>query len=397
MRILHGFAGGFIAAMLVIAGTHAGAAEDLMIVSSERDGIYLNPTNRRFRYQDLVLHNVGVKNTGDRVLTVETLRIDLLAAGEVQLSSYVPVATLVSDTRQLAGNPLPIFNAFQLLATGGVADFFEEETTLATGPAIAAGEGLVSSGHHFSVGFAPDAVRITVEALAERGGRQTASLDVPVVEAPTTIRYRSPVKGTWFMRALPGVESHHRLNAATEFAVDFFKLDREGRAVVGDRVDTNNYPGYGQPVFAAAAGVVVHVESTAVQDRSAFLPREGESPKDRGRRLQDMMMQAFQENARRAAGGNLVTIRHEVDGYAEYSSYGHLKSGSILVQAGDVVESGQQIAAVGDTGDSPEVHLHFQVNAAPDAFTSKSIPFSFEGVQHAVRPPEPGLMIRVRD
>lgn len=118
---------------------------------------------------------------------------------------------------------------------------------------------------------------------------------------------------------------------------------------------------------------------------------------DHGRRLQGMMMQAFQENARRAAGGNLITIRHEVDGYEEYSSYGHLKSGSILVKVGDAVESGQQIAAVGDTGDSPEVHLHFQVNAAPDAFTSKSIPFSFEGLQHAVRPPEPGLMIRVGD
>lgn len=197
------------------------------------------------------------------------------------------------------------------------------------------------------------------------------------------------------MRALPGIESHHRLNAATEFAVDFFKLDSKGRTVVGDRVDANNYPGFGQPVFAAADGTVVHVENRALQDRAAFLPRDGETGKERGHRIQKMMMQAFQEDARRAVGGNLVTIRHEIDDHVEYSSYGHLKAGSLRVKIGDRVSVGQQIAEVGDTGDSPAVHLHFQVNSGADAFATQSVPFQFEGLQHAVYPPEPGLMVRI--
>jgi murein DD-endopeptidase MepM/ murein hydrolase activator NlpD len=60
------------------------------------------------------------------------------------------------------------------------------------------------------------------------------------------------------------------------------------------------------------------------------------------------------------AYGNQVVIRHE-DG--RYSQYGHLSS--LSVSAGQQVSTGQQIGAVGSTGNSTGPHLHFEIRTAP--------------------------------
>ncbi|MGK5447292.1 transglycosylase family protein [Streptomyces radiopugnans] len=60
------------------------------------------------------------------------------------------------------------------------------------------------------------------------------------------------------------------------------------------------------------------------------------------------------------AYGNQVVIRHS-DG--RYSQYGHLSS--LSVSAGQTVNTGQQIGAVGSTGNSTGPHLHFEIRTAP--------------------------------
>ncbi len=60
------------------------------------------------------------------------------------------------------------------------------------------------------------------------------------------------------------------------------------------------------------------------------------------------------------AYGNQVVIRHD-DG--RYSQYGHLSA--ISVGAGQKVTVGQQIGAVGSTGNSTGPHLHFEVRTGP--------------------------------
>jgi murein DD-endopeptidase MepM/ murein hydrolase activator NlpD len=54
--------------------------------------------------------------------------------------------------------------------------------------------------------------------------------------------------------------------------------------------------------------------------------------------------------------GNCLMIDH---GNGTVTLYAHMNS--LLVQAGDVVERGQQIARAGTTGYSTGVHLHFEV------------------------------------
>lgn len=59
--------------------------------------------------------------------------------------------------------------------------------------------------------------------------------------------------------------------------------------------------------------------------------------------------------------GNYVIVKHTQDEY--YSTYQHLLSDSVSV--GDIVQQGQTIAAMGTTGESSGVHLHFGISTTP--------------------------------
>lgn len=59
--------------------------------------------------------------------------------------------------------------------------------------------------------------------------------------------------------------------------------------------------------------------------------------------------------------GNKVTVEHVIDGIATTSVYGHLADGTFAVTQGQVVERGQLLAGIGDTGRSYGNHLHFEV------------------------------------
>jgi len=56
--------------------------------------------------------------------------------------------------------------------------------------------------------------------------------------------------------------------------------------------------------------------------------------------------------------GNYIAIAHKGK---FYTYYGHLKSGSLLVNVGDKVTAGQRIAKVGSSGNSTDPHLHFEL------------------------------------
>lgn len=70
------------------------------------------------------------------------------------------------------------------------------------------------------------------------------------------------------------------------------------------------------------------------------------------------------ENSR---SGALVKIKHTgADGSVFYSAYLHQYMNKILVTAGERVEAGQRIGAVGSNGWSTGPHLHFEVHDSAD-------------------------------
>ena len=148
-----------------------------------------------------------------------------------------------------------------------------------------------------------------------------------------------PVAGEWTVTAGGRSEflSHHYKDAYEKDAVDFLQLV-DGRAFQGDPTRAESWYGFGEPVLAPADSTVVSVSDGQPDEPiGAIGGPHGE--------------------------GNMIILKIDDQRYAMLS---HLKQGSVLVNEGDRVRSGQPIAAVGDSGNSVGPHLHFQVQQDPD-------------------------------
>ncbi|MGP9539878.1 M23 family metallopeptidase [Brachybacterium sp. AOP43-C2-M15] len=73
-------------------------------------------------------------------------------------------------------------------------------------------------------------------------------------------------------------------------------------------------------------------------------------------------------NARRGEGpdGTVVAV------------LAHLRRGSLQVAPGDRVTAGQQLAECGNSGNSSDPHVHFQLMDGEDIATAHGLPFEWE-------------------
>ena len=369
-------------------------AVDIRIVPG--DFIVLNATNPDKGYSDLLVDSVAVATGVNETETLTSLRVEVLSKGRRVLTRDVSPEEMVHATQILAGAPIKEFVSGQLLNARGLNGLFGRPVAFANSSTMAPSQALLATRLYFSVGFKPDEVRVVATVSRAKAGR-TVAASVAVRDYKSPIAYRMPLAGQWLMQAVPGVQSHHRFNPSTEFAVDFFKLGPDGHVEHGDKLDARSFYGFGTPVMAAADGTVTFVISDQVQDRAALVRKPGEALDSFYSRVDDFHMSSMKHNFRAANAGNLVTISHEKGGVVEYSSYAHLRAGSVRVKPGDHVVQGQIIGEVGDTGDSAAVHLHFQVNAGPDAFTSRSLPAVFSDLRGVDGNDELGRLVTTAD
>lgn len=385
--------GGFRLSMLIgalVVPCLLRAAEIRVIPS---DYVILNPTNVDKGFSDLVVHTICIATSQNETLTLQGLAVELLSKGRAVLARSIQPAELVAATSNLAHAPFVEYVAGQLLNHDGLDGLFGRHVVFSDSAVLRPSTVLTAMRIHFSVGFPVDSVRAVATMIDEAKNVVTVAALVPIRAFTASIQYHSPLTGTWLMQAVPGVQSHHRFNPSTEFAEDFFKVGADGHVAHGDPLKAANFYGFGAPVLAAAAGTVVVVIADQNQDRPALIKNSKETMDQYLTRVDEFHMRSMAKNFRAANAGNLITIRHEHDGVTEYTSYGHLQSGSVKVHVGDKVEQGQQIGAVGDTGDSAEVHLHFQVNAGADAFTSKSLPAIFSNLYEVDNNSELGRLV----
>lgn len=338
-------------------------AAELKIVPD--DGIILNPTNLNKNYYDSVIHSIVIAAEQNEDFILHSIEVSFLQGGTPFLTKTISAERIIGESQEIVEmiemGLGTLLNA-QVLNTGGLSSLFERDIALAVSSNLTSNQALLTGRHHFSLDFVADEAIVTATLVMPNGTTTTISKSVPVQIYKSSIYYSSPLEGVWLKTADASVHGHHRLNPGTEYAVDFFKLNDNGQVHNGDNAVAENYFGYGAPVMAAADGEVVFLISDDVQDRLIMRPKEGKNLDDERRRISRLRFQKMVKDFSRSAAGNIVVLRHELDGHVEYSSYGHLAANSVSVQLGDTINRGDVLGAVGDTGDSLTVHLHFQVN-----------------------------------
>lgn len=212
---------------------------------------------------------------------------------------------------------------------------------------------------------------LSVDAAGDPGATKTSPQRYTV--APYTIATRPPVvlgpplrgPGWVVTNGCCNVLNGHRsevqsingdLFDAQRYAIDFLRLDAQGRFFEGDEHDPHSYPSYGADVLAMANGRVVETLNDLPDQVPGKLPDPGSFP------------------TLESVDGNSVIIDI---GHGRFLNYAHLQRGSITVVPGQHVHLGQVIAKLGNSGNTSAPHLHIHVMNAPSALGADGLPFTF--------------------
>jgi len=148
-----------------------------------------------------------------------------------------------------------------------------------------------------------------------------------------------------------------RLNGGERFAVDWIRLDPSVKplsAVKGDPSKNESYLAFGQPIIAVANGTVVSVVSDKPETPPGALPSG--IPFDQ------------------LTGNTIVLdLAHGI-----FATYGHMKMNSATVRVGERVKKGREIGRVGNSGNTSEAHLHFQLQRGPLPLTADQVPWEID-------------------
>jgi len=197
---------------------------------------------------------------------------------------------------------------------------------------------------------------IAVDAQGKIAGLRISPPDAPKAKntSRSQTKFALPFKGEWliFWGGDAAAQNQHQDAPNQRFAFDVVKADENGKTHKGDGSKNEDYYAFGQEITAPADGVVTYVVD-GIHDN---LPGE--------------MNRMF-------VPGNTVIIKH-ADG--EYSLFAHFKQNSIRVKVGDKAAKGQTLGLCGNSGNSSEVHLHFQVQNTPFFSDEASIKVFFEKI-----------------
>jgi murein DD-endopeptidase len=180
---------------------------------------------------------------------------------------------------------------------------------------------------------------------------------VVVIDAPLTgdewVAANGPSNTSGHRRALIPVNG--RAYISQRYAIDWVELYPDGKTYQGDPADNKNYRAYGHEIHAVADGIVTETKDGLPQNtpgaKSLAIPITLET-----------------------IGGNHVITDM---GNGLYAFYAHMQPGTLRVKVGDKVHRGQVLGLLGNTGNSSEPHLHFDICNASSMLACEGFPYAF--------------------
>jgi len=143
---------------------------------------------------------------------------------------------------------------------------------------------------------------------------------------------------------------------AQRFAIDWMRVDEQGRLVHGDLSDVHNYTCYGAEVLAVADGKVVGMRNDLDDQKPGKLPDPNTISID-------------------TVNGNHVVL--DIGG-GYFAFYAHMQKNSITVHVGDQVKKGAVLGKLGNSGNTSGPHLHFHIMTGPSVLGSDGVPYVIE-------------------
>lgn len=211
---------------------------------------------------------------------------------------------------------------------------------------------------------------------------------------PEPIVVCSPVLGRWRAMNSPAtrVPSHGVHAYAQTYAIDLLHEPAAsnrppfGWWPLARRSDA--FPGFGQPVLAAADGVVIAAH-------------DGERDHLSRNSFPALAYLAVEERVRARSGHPRMLGNHVIVDLGDqvYALYAHLRRRSVRLDPGQQMSAGAHMADCGNSGNSSEPHLHFQLMDDPDVLVASGLPMTFDrySVDGAMRSglPADGVLFEV--
>ena len=147
--------------------------------------------------------------------------------------------------------------------------------------------------------------------------------------------------------------NYHVAHSSQKYAMDISLPSDVGSAMPGETRSLESYACFGAQLIAPVEGEIVKVVS-------------------------DLPDQAIGTTNAKAPAGNHVVIKMDDTHYALLA---HMQQGSAVVSEGDQVQISDPLGQCGNSGNTSEPHLHFQVQRYPDLFAEGGFtyPMKFNG------------------
>ena len=170
--------------------------------------------------------------------------------------------------------------------------------------------------------------------------------------------YTMPIKEKWFVfwGGTNEFLNYHYAYESQRYAYDLIVMKGD-QTYKDDAMLNENYYAFNQEVVAPADGSVIKVVNHITDN----VPGEIDDTQP---------------------AGNYIILEHP---NKEYSLLAHFKQYSIIVKEGDIVKQGQVVGYCGNSGNSSEAHIHFQVMDSPDYMNCQSIRIRFNSDEEPIQ------------